>query len=399
MYQCQMAKQTMGTAFHNHKVRSDNKAYKIIYPQSPLVKTNVYEEFKFDDYPMGINAIVAVLSYTGYDMEDAMVINKSSMERGFFYGSVYKTEIVELENKDDKVIELPEIGKWLGNSDLFYRIKKNNGEIKNILYKGFDKGIVESVRIFNKNEYNLFTFSVVLRIPRNPSIGDKFCSRHGQKGVCSMHWPAIDMPFTENGIVPDIIINPHAFPSRMTIGMLIESMAGKSGCLLGKSQNGTAFQFNSIEKNEENNFDKKTVENISAIDYFGRELENNGYNYYGNEIMHSGITGDQFKAEIFIGVVYYQRLRHMVNDKFQVRTTGAVQTLTRQPVGGRKNKGGVRLGEMERDALISHGVSYILQDRLQYGSDYTEFLYCVSCKSVLFCAKNKCICGETNTKL
>ncbi|KAM0687743.1 hypothetical protein COBT_001009 [Conglomerata obtusa] len=435
MYQCQMAKQTMGTAFHNHKLRSDNKAYKIIYPQSPLVKTNMYEEYQMDTYPMGINAIVAVLSYTGYDMEDAMVINKSSMERGFFYGSVFKTEVIEIENKDDRVIEMPEIGKEIKNGEVFYRIKKSNGDIKNILYKGFDKGIIESVRIFNKWDRSTFSFSVVLRIPRNPSIGDKFCSRHGQKGVCSMHWPSIDMPFTEDGIVPDIIINPHAFPSRMTIGMLIESMAGKSGCLLGKSQNGTPFQFNQHKDSHNNvkvtnsnnnyvsasnnnnayasnndyvsasnnnyvsnnnfmaNIKYEAVENISAVDYFGAELEKCGYNYYGNEIMYSGVTGDKFKAEIFIGVVYYQRLRHMVNDKFQVRTTGSVQALTKQPIGGRKNKGGVRLGEMERDALIGHGVSAILQDRLQYCSDYTEFLYCINCKSVLFVAKEKCSCG------
>ncbi|KAM0678655.1 hypothetical protein BDAP_000764 [Binucleata daphniae] len=394
MYQCQMAKQTMGTAFHNARKRNDNKAYRISYPQKPLIRTQTYNNYNFDDYPMGTNAVVAVLSYTGYDMEDAMVINKSSMERGFFYGSVFKTEVIEIANREDQVIMLPDVGKWLGTGDLFYKIQKSTGEIKSVFYKRFDKGLVESVNIFNKNDNNLFSFSVKIRIPRNPNIGDKFCSRHGQKGVCSMHWPVIDMPFTEDGIVPDIIINPHAFPSRMTIGMLIESMAGKSGCLNGKTQNGTAFQFNA-DKNidDKQNGDFANVQGISAIDYFGKELEGAGYNYYGNETMYSGVTGDMFKAEVFIGVVYYQRLRHMVNDKFQVRTTGSVQTLTKQPVGGRKNKGGVRLGEMERDALIAHGVSSIIQDRLQYSSDFTNFLYCVKCSSILFVANEKCFCG------
>lgn len=384
MYQCQMAKQTMGTAYHNHPYRSDNKAYKIIYPQSPIVKTKMYDHYNIDEYPMGINAIVAVLSYTGYDMEDAMVINKMSMERGFFYGSIYKTESVELENKDDKIIETPEVGSWLGTGDLFYRIKKGSGETKSILYKGFDKGIVESVKIFDKNDRNTFSFSLTLRIPRNPSIGDKFCSRHGQKGVCSMHWPTIDMPFTDDGLVPDIIINPHAFPSRMTIGMLIESMAGKSGCLQGKKQDGSPFQF-----------DQKRN---GAVQYFGEELKKCGYNYFGNQTMYSGVTGAEFQAEVFIGVVYYQRLRHMVSDKFQVRTTGSVHALTRQPIGGRKRKGGVRLGEMERDALIGHGCSYVLQDRLMYSSDYTKFIYCVNCKSILFVSNGKCSCGGKEYK-
>lgn len=379
MYQCQMAKQTMGTAFHNIANRVDNKSYKITYPQVPIVATKTYHDYGLNEYPMGINAIVAVLSYTAYDMEDAMVINKASMERGFFCGSVYKNEVVEIDNKDDHIVQTPEIGAWLGNGDLFYRVKKSSGDIKNVFYKGFERGIVDTIRFYDKYNLNTVAFRLTLRIPRNPSIGDKFCSRHGQKGVCSMHWPVIDMPFTEDGLVPDIIINPHAFPSRMTIGMLVESMAGKSGTITGKIQDGTPFQF---EKRKN-----------GAVEYFGEELKNNGYNYHGNQMMYSGVSGTPLAADVFIGVVYYQRLRHMVNDKFQVRSTGAVDTLTKQPVGGRKKKGGVRLGEMERDALIAHGCSNILYDRLMYASDHSVFTYCMECKSVLFSINKTCLCG------
>jgi DNA-directed RNA polymerase I subunit RPA2 len=159
--------------------------------------------------------------------------------------------------------------------------------------------------------------NLTLRIPRAPVIGDKFSSRHGQKGVCSQKWPAVDMPFSESGMQPDVIINPHAFPSRMTIGMLVESMAGKSGAMHGLAQDATPFQF---------------TEEDTAVDYFGKQLLASGYNYYGNEPMYSGITGQEFSADIYLGVVYYQRLRHMVNDKFQVRTTGPVDPVTRQPV-------------------------------------------------------------------
>jgi DNA-directed RNA polymerase I subunit RPA2 len=158
---------------------------------------------------------------------------------------------------------------------------------------------------------------IKLRIPRSPVIGDKFSSRHGQKGVCSQKYPAVDMPFSESGMQPDIIINPHAFPSRMTIGMFVESIAAKAGAMHGFAQDGTPFCFSETE---------------TPSDYFGEQLIAAGYNYHGNEPMYSGITGKEFAADIYIGVVYYQRLRHMVGDKWQVRTTGPVDQVTHQPV-------------------------------------------------------------------
>lgn len=191
-------------------------------------------------------------------------------------------------------------------------------------------------------------------LQRNPSVGDKFASRAGQKGILSQKWPAEDLPFTETGLIPDIVFNPHGFPSRMTIAMMIETMAGKSAALHGLVHDATPFRFS--EKN-------------TAIDYFGQLLNAGGYNYYGTERVYSGIDGREMTADIFMGVVHYQRLRHMVSDKWQVRSTGAIDNVTHQPVKGRKRGGGVRFGEMERDALIAHGASFLLQDRLLHCSD------------------------------
>ncbi|KAF9760886.1 putative DNA-directed RNA polymerase I subunit RPA2, partial [Nosema granulosis] len=382
MYQCQMAKQSMGIPAHNIATRTDTKLYTINYTQHPIVKNRNYNVL--EDYPLGINCIVAVLSYTAYDMEDAMVINKGSMERGLFCGYVYKTDKIELP-RDSFFTYLPNIGHKLNKQDVLYAYSDLSGKEYTIYSANYEGYFIDSVDIF-KTEFSVAA-NIKFRIIRNPNIGDKFCSRHGQKGVCSMHWPTIDMPFTEGGIVPDIIINPHAFPSRMTIGMLIESMAGKAGACCGEFQDATAFEKNSyIEDNTNNGFEKKKAS-------IGDELKQHGFNYYGNEPMYSGIHGSEFKTDIFIGVVFYQRLRHMVNDKFQVRTSGAVISTTRQPVGGRKKAGGVRFGEMERDALIAHGTSYLLNDRLLKCSDHHIFSYCCTCKSVLFTNKNSCSCG------
>lgn len=212
--------------------------------------------------------------------------------------------------------------------------------------------------------------SITLRIPRNPVIGDKFSSRHGQKGVLSILWPQTDMPFSESGISPDVIINPHAFPSRMTIGMLIESMAGKSGAMHGMFQDATPFSFH------------ESGDKI-AVDYFGEQLQSAGYSYYGSEPLYSGVSGCLMHADLYIGVVYYQRLRHMVSDKYQARATGQVNSLTRQPIKGRKKGGGIRLGEMERDSLLSHGTAFLLHDRLLNCSDKHVAYACRRCGDLL----------------
>jgi len=222
-------------------------------------------------------------------------------------------------------------------------------------YKDSEPGWVDEIRYFKTKLSGVRHVGIKIRLDRNPVIGDKFSSRHGQKGVMSKLWPHEDMPFTETGMTPDVIINPHAFPSRMTIGMLVESMGGKSAALHGIRHDASAFQF---------------TEDDRAVDYMGKQLAAAGYNYHGSEVLYSGITGVELKADIFIGVVYYQRLRHMVKDKSQVRATGPINSLTRQPIKGRKVHGGIRFGEMERDSLLAHGCAYLLQDRLLRCSDY-----------------------------
>lgn len=385
MYQCQMAKQTMGTSLFNYPFRADNKIYRLNTPQKPLVssKTKQVRKSGFDEYPSGTNAVVAVISYTGYDMEDAMIINKSAYERGFAHGYVYKTKFKEINSKD---VKCEFIGKELAKESLskgldvdglpfsgakisagqaemlLYDTKKKSS--KPVIYKDSEPASFDDIKLIAADEAE-YKVSYKYRLLRNPIIGDKFSSRHGQKGVLSILWPQEDMPFTEEGITPDVIINPHAFPSRMTIGMLIESMAGKAGSMEGKFQESAAFQ----------NFDK--------LQEFGTRLTKLGYNYYGSEKMYSGIFGNEMTADIYLGVVYYQRLRHMVADKYQARATGPVDILTQQPVKGRKKHGGIRLGEMERDSLLGHGGAFMLYDRLFKCSDESKGFLCPQCGSIL----------------
>ncbi|TEB30121.1 DNA-directed RNA polymerase I polypeptide 2 [Coprinellus micaceus] len=402
IYQCQMGKQTMGTPSTAIQHRTDNKLYRLQTGQTPIVRPTLHNKYGFDSFPNGTNAVVAVISYTGYDMEDAMILNKSAHERGFGYGTVYKSQIIDLKDvRGATKSSTPTLHFGLGNDirltgenphhckELVDRdglpftgariapgdpiagyTDDTTGRTKFIKYKGDETGYIDQVRLLGSDagDSELQKVHITLRIPRAPVIGDKFSSRHGQKGVCSQKWPAIDMPFSESGIQPDVIINPHAFPSRMTIGMLVESMAGKAGAMQGLAQDAAPFKF---------------TEEDTAIDYFGKQLLASGYNYYGNEPMYSGITGQEFAADIYFGVVYYQRLRHMVLDKFQVRTTGPVDPVTRQPVKGRKRAGGIRFGEMERDALIAHGTSFLLQDRLMNCSDYSTAWVCRTCGSLI----------------
>ncbi|XP_066552524.1 DNA-directed RNA polymerase I subunit RPA2 [Amia ocellicauda] len=392
MYQCQMGKQTMGFPLHSYQERSDNKLYRLQTPQSPLVRPLMYDHYDIDNYPIGTNAVVAVISYTGYDMEDAMIVNKSSWERGFAHGCVYKTELVDLSDKvksgedclvfgvkpgDPKVMNkldedgLPPIGAVLEFGDPFYSyVNLNTGQSFVTFYKSKESCTVDNIKICS-NDSGTGKFKrvcITIRVPRNPTIGDKFASRHGQKGILSRLWPAEDMPFTESGMTPDILFNPHGFPSRMTIGMLIESMAGKSAALHGLCHDATPFTFS---------------EEHAALDHFGELLKAAGYNFYGTERLYSGLSGLELEADIFIGVVYYQRLRHMVSDKFQVRTTGARDKVTNQPVGGRNVQGGIRFGEMERDALLAHGTSFLLHDRLFNCSDRSVAQVCLECGSLL----------------
>ncbi|VDN03092.1 unnamed protein product [Thelazia callipaeda] len=409
VYQCQMGKQTMGTPIHSWHYRVDNKMYRLQFPQNPIVKPDPYERYGMDEYPLGVNACVAVISYTGYDMEDAMVINKSSFERGFAHGSVIKVERVNLAGErcekkqvflcDPKTTQksigsdgLPIPGRLYMDGDPYYSTyDTETGVYKIHFYKYAESAFCGSVRIVEETEASvddkrgICHALIQWRIQRNPIIGDKFASRHGQKGINSFLWPTESMPFSEAGMVPDIIFNPHGFPSRMTIGMMIESMAGKAGAMHGSTYDSSPFVFN----------EKKT-----AIDYFGQLLVRAGYNYYGNETMYSGVDGREMEVQIFFGIVYYQRLRHMIADKFQVRSTGPTDPVTLQPVKGRKKGGGIRFGEMERDAMIAHGTAFTLQDRLLNCSDYDVAHVCSRCgsmMSMLRCPKMSRRWGDKNS--
>jgi len=382
-------------------------------------------------------------------MEDSVVLNKASFERGFGHASVYKTKVIDLAEEkkrsakpgagsgggtlkfsnftsksklhpkqgakndgeegdeeegglgasrgaaDEQVAVydsldddgLPHVGDLVREGEpLVCIVDELTGAASAVKHKEAEPAFVQSVRALgtgtdggssggsgskkSKSKEPLSRVAITLRFPRNPIIGDKFSSRHGQKGVMSILFPQQDMPFTESGMSPDIIINPHAFPSRMTIGMLLESMAGKSGAMSGHYQDGTPFSFN---------------EEHTAVDYFGEQLVKQGYSYYGSEPMYSGVSGTVMHADIYIGVVYYQRLRHMVSDKSQVRAIGPINSLTRQPIKGRKRHGGIRLGEMERDALLAHGSSFLLLDRLFNCSDKHVAYVCTNpkCGSLL----------------
>jgi DNA-directed RNA polymerase I subunit RPA2 len=413
MYQCQMGKQTMGTPGTALRYRTDNKTYRLQTGQTPIARASLHNEYGFDNFPNGMNAVVAVISYTGYDMDDAMIVNKYAYERGFGHGSIYKVKKYDLEEGEKKsgmkssskrnikklfgfapgglvkaewksAIDedgLPFIGRKVREGDVICawhtvsldatnELTNRDGVTHFEKYKDSEPAFIEEVRLIGSESgaSPLQAISVKYRVARSPVIGDKFSSRHGQKGVMSYLWPTKDMPFSESGIQPDVIINPHAFPSRMTIGMFVESLAGKSGALHGLAQDSTPFQFD---------------EDNTAADYFGQQLRAAGYNYHGNEPMYSGITGEELHADIFIGVVYYQRLRHMVNDKYQVRTTGPISQLTGQPVQGRKRGGGIRVGEMERDSLLAHGAAFLLQDRLLNCSDYKKSWICRGCGTFL----------------
>lgn len=428
MYQCQMGKQTMGTPYHAHPYRVDNKVYRIQNPQRPIVRNENHEKYRMDEYPSGCNACVAVISYTGYDMEDAMIISKGASDRGWGHGSVYKYKKVDLEDnrmkgepihhtfanpqeKESKTPSkkdsakpkkeycafvdkdgLPHVGTRIVKGDPMYAVKNDvNNTVSVKDHKDNEPCTIEEVRALGdgKGVNPLQKIGIKLRYNRNAIIGDKFSSRHGQKGVLSRLWPTEDMPFSESGMTPDVIINPHAFPSRMTIGMLVESMAGKAGANHGHFHDGTPFRYNEQDR---------------AVDFFGKQLVSAGYNYMGTECFYSGITGVEMKAEIYFGVVYYQRLRHMVSDKSQVRSTGPTNALTRQPVKGRKLGGGIRFGEMERDSLLAHGASFLLNDRLMMSSDYSTSYVCCDCGSMVstsmdFQAKSGQTSGEVYCRL
>ncbi|EFC45012.1 predicted protein [Naegleria gruberi] len=412
-YQCAMGKQAMGAIAYNQFNRLDTLLLLMVYPQKPMVKTKTIELIQFEKLSGGQNASIAVMSYSGYDIEDAVVVNKASIDRGYgrcIYLKKYVTELKRYHNGVEDVLQPPPnaqqakdmdqkrlksyqrldfdgmcaVGERIYPNDMYINrfVAQNtqdnllgmntptpsssNGAAANtykpspIFYKGPCSVYVDQVLITPNYDRGGYALKYLLRQTRRPELGDKFSSRHGQKGVCGLIVDQQDMPFNEQGICPDMIMNPHGFPSRMTVGKMIELICGKSGVLNGKQGYGTAFGGDKVED-------------------IGKGLIRHGFSYSGKDLLTSGITGETMSCYIYFGPVFYQRLKHMVLDKMHARSKGPVRILTRQPLEGRSKEGGLRLGEMERDCLIGYGASALLLERLMLSSDEYKVHVCEDC--------------------
>ena len=396
-YGAKMVGQAIGVFSTNFLNRADSKSNVLVYPQTPLVRTYAHHLINYENHPNGMNVVVAVTTFEGYNMEDAIIINQSSIERGMFWSYMYRTYEAEqkrymggqtdiigipqpgirgyagedaYKNLSEDGIVNPEtevnsmdvlIGKisplrFLGKMDKFITGIENLRETSVRLRHG-DRGIVDRVYLTTTIEGNKL-IKVVVRDLKKPELGDKFASRHGQKGVIGLIVPQEDMPFTEDGVVPDIIFNPHSLPSRMTIGQLLEILAGKASALSGRHIYAPAF---SPTREEE----------LKEI------LKEHGFRPDGKEVMYDGKTGKKLKAEVFIGTSFYQKLDHLVSNKIHARSRGPVTLLTKQPTEGRSKEGGLRLGEMEKDCLLAHGAALTLKER--FDSDKTVVPICTEC--------------------
>ena len=394
-YQCAMGKQAMGVYVTNYNSRMDKTAYVHTYGMRPLVDTQLMNLINLHNIPSGAQVIVAIMTYTGYNQEDSILFNKGSIERGLFQATIYHTEKDEDKkiHGDQEIRCRPDATKTkcmkFGNynkvndngvipentlvedRDIIIAkvlpIKENrNNHTKVIKYEDqsriyrtkeetyIDKNFIER----NGDGYNFA--KIRLRTLRQPVIGDKFSSRHGQKGTIGNIIPEENMPFAANGLKPDIIINPHAIPSRMTIGQLKETTLGKVLLELGLFGDGTSFG-------------ELEVKDIC------KELQKVGYESMGNELLYDGLNGEQIATKIFIGPAFYQRLKHMVNDKQHSRSIGPMVNLTRQPAEGRSRDGGLRYGEMEKDAIVAHGASKFNKGRLYDASDAFSVHICKKC--------------------
>jgi DNA-directed RNA polymerase II subunit RPB2 len=395
-----MGKQAMGMYSLNFRERFDAMAHMLCYPQMPLVSPFMSKFYGTQKMPCGQNITVAIMTYSGYNQEDSIMINESFLQRGGFRSIFYRT----YKDEEKKNQSSGEEERFFRPDPALTRQMKNarydkigeDGFVPENVYVDNDDILIGKVvplrvptgmvlpagskqfrdvsrtmrnneigwvdRIFRNRNGEGYSFAKVrVRQDRVPEIGDKFSSRHGQKGTCGMILEAKDMPQTASGIIPDIIINPHCIPSRMTIAQLMETLMGKVACEVGALGDGTPF--NSV-----------TVEGLAALlrDSLGMEP-------YGNEILYNGFTGRQMETNIFVGPVFYQRLRHCSADKLHSRASGPLVMLTRQPAEGRAREGGLRFGEMERDCVIAHGISEFTKERLMECSDAFRCFSCSDC--------------------
>ena len=417
-YGAKMVGQSIGLFSTNYLNRSDTKANVMVYPQAPLVQTYAHKVMNYDKHPNGVNVVVAIGCYKGYNTEDAIIINAHSIQRGLLWSQMFRT--YEAEQKrymggQEDVIGIPEPGvrgyagedsykhlpedgivnpetkissddiligrisplRFLGTMDQFITGLENIRETSVRLRHG-DSGIVDRVFLTETTDGTKLV-KVVIRDSKIPEIGDKLASRHGQKGVIGLIVPQEDMPFTEDGVVPDIIFNPHGIPSRMTMGQLLEMIAGKASAMSGRYICSPAF-------------DPVPESEIRGL------LESFGFRNDGKETMYEGMSGRKFDAQIFIGNCFYQKLDHLVSNKIHARSRGPVTLLTKQPTEGRSKEGGLRLGEMEKDCLIAHGAALVLKER--FDSDKNVIPICSECGLVAIFdrIKNKkycSVCGES----
>jgi len=382
-------KQALGLYASNYLLRMDTDISILQYPQRPIVKTFMHELSKYDKHPCGQNITIALLSYDGYNIEDGLIVNEGSVQRGFgrsFYFRPYNADELRYQgglideigipDKEVKAYRSEEDYKFLDDDGIVFpeaRLKEDNviigktspprflGEMEefsiaantrresSVTIKHGECGVVDMVIITENGEGNKL-IQIRLRDMRIPEPGDKFASRYGQKGVIGRIMPQADLPFTASGIVPDLIFSPHSIPSRMTVSHLIEVIGGKVGALGGRYIDGTTFS-------------------AEAEKDLRLELLSLGFRENGTERMYNGITGEEMPAMIYIGNMYYLKLKHMVANKMHARASGKIQLLTRQPIEGRSSGGGLRLGEMEKDCLVAHGASLLLKER--FDSDKT----------------------------
>jgi DNA-directed RNA polymerase subunit B len=405
-YESAMAKQSLGFSTPMMNTSTYVRQHLMLYPQTPMVNTKAMKLLGLEDRPAGQNCVVAVLPFDGYNIEDAIVLSQSSVDRGLgrtFFFRVYDAEAKQYPGGMRDSFEIPNAEDNIRGykGEKAYRLLEEDGVVASeatvkggdILigktspprfmeeYREFEStgpyrrdtsigvrpsetGVIDTVVMTQSNEGGKM-YKIRARDMRIPEIGDKFASRHGQKGVLGILAKAEDLPYTVDGISPDVLINPHAFPSRMTVGMMMESICGKAGALRGSQFDGSAFVGEKIEE-------------VKPV------LDAAGFKYSGKEIMYDGRSGKSFPVEVFIGVVYYQKLHHMVADKIHARARGQVQMLTKQPTEGRARGGGLRFGEMERDCLIAYGASMILKDRLLDESDKSDVFVCERCGLVAY---------------